>query len=180
MRRRRSSIRVMAFGPGSRCWRPEFARGGRERNRGPVSRSRAAGAGRRPCAGPRHGSIVARTGRSPTTREGGMSFRVLATVAAIAAIASVPAAAQDFPTRPLTLVVPYAPGGPADIVTRIVTPKMTEVLGQQIIVENVPGAGGMTGAARVARAAPDGYTFMQGPAGVMTQNQSLYSHPLVD
>jgi|SRR5215467_3312895 len=109
-----------------------------------------------------------------------MSFRVLATVAAIAAIASVPSAAQDFPTRALTLVVPYAPGGPADIVTRIVTPKMSEVLGQQIVVENVPGAGGMTGAARVARAAPDGYTFMQGPAGVMTQNQSLYSHPLVD
>ena len=109
-----------------------------------------------------------------------MSFRVLATVAAIAAITSVPVAAQDFPTRPLTLVVPYAPGGPADIVTRIVTPKMTELLGQQIVVENVPGAGGMTGAARVARAAPDGYTFMQGPAGVMTQNQSLYSHPLVD
>ena len=97
-----------------------------------------------------------------------MAFRVLATVAAIAAIASVPAVAQDFPTRPLTLVVPYAPGGPADIVTRIVTPKMSEVLGQQIVVENVPGAGGMNGAARVARASPDGYTFMQGPAGVMT------------
>src|SRR5215471_15644534 len=109
-----------------------------------------------------------------------MSFRVLATVAAIAAIASVPSAAQDFPTRALTLVVPYAPGGPADIVTRIVTPKMTEVLGQQIVVENVPGAGGMTGAARVARATPDGYQFLMGPAGVMTQNQSLYSHPLVD
>jgi tripartite-type tricarboxylate transporter receptor subunit TctC len=57
---------------------------------------------------------------------------------------------------------------------------MTEVLGQQIVVENLPGAGGMTGAVKVARAAPDGYTFMQGPAGVMTQNQSLYSHPLVD
>jgi tripartite-type tricarboxylate transporter receptor subunit TctC len=109
-----------------------------------------------------------------------MLLRVLATVAAMAAIAVVPADAQDFPTRPLTLVVPYAPGGPADIVTRIVTPKMTEVLGQQIIVENVPGAGGMTGAARVARAAPDGYTFLQGPAGVMTQNQSLYRHPLVN
>jgi tripartite-type tricarboxylate transporter receptor subunit TctC len=109
-----------------------------------------------------------------------MSLRALATVAAIAAIASVPAAAQDFPNRTLTLVVPYAPGGPADIVTRIVTPKMTEVLGQQIVVENLPGAGGMTGAVKVARAAPDGYTFMQGPAGVMTQNQSLYSHPLVD
>jgi tripartite-type tricarboxylate transporter receptor subunit TctC len=109
-----------------------------------------------------------------------MSLRALATVAAIVAIASVPAAAQEFPTRPLTLVVPYAAGGPADVVTRIVTPKMSEILGQTIVVENIPGAGGMTGAARVARAAPDGYTFLQGPAGVMTQNQSLYRHPLVD
>jgi len=109
-----------------------------------------------------------------------MSFRALATVAAIAAIASVPATAQEFPTRPLTLVVPYAAGGPADVVTRIVVPKMSEILGQTIVVENIPGAGGMTGAARVARAAPDGYTFLQGPAGVMTQNQSLYRHPLVD
>jgi tripartite-type tricarboxylate transporter receptor subunit TctC len=57
---------------------------------------------------------------------------------------------------------------------------MSEVLGQQIVVENLPGAGGMTGAVKVARAAPDGYTFLQGPAGVMTQNQSLYSHPLYD
>jgi tripartite-type tricarboxylate transporter receptor subunit TctC len=109
-----------------------------------------------------------------------MSFRAFATVAAIAALAAIPAAAQEIPTRTLTLVVPYAPGGPADIVTRIVVPKMTEVLGQQIVVENLPGAGGMTGAVKVARAAPDGYTFMQGPAGVMTQNQSLYSHPLYD
>jgi tripartite-type tricarboxylate transporter receptor subunit TctC len=109
-----------------------------------------------------------------------MWFRALATVVAIATIAAVPVAAQEFPTRPLTLVVPYAAGGPADVVTRLVVPKMSEVLGQTIVVENVPGAGGMTGAARVARAAPDGYTFLQGPAGVMTQNQSLYRHPLVD
>ena len=109
-----------------------------------------------------------------------MVTRLLAAVAAVAAIATGQGAAQEWPTRPITLVVPYAAGGPADIVTRIVTPKMSEVLGQQIIVENLPGAGGMTGAVKVARAAPDGYTFLQGPAGVMTQNQSLYSHPLYD
>jgi tripartite-type tricarboxylate transporter receptor subunit TctC len=109
-----------------------------------------------------------------------MVIRTLVAVTALAAIAAMPAAAQDFPTRPPILVVPYAAGGPADIVTRIVVPKMSEVLGQQIVVENIPGAGGMTGAARVARAAPDGYQFLMGPAGVMTQNQSLYSHPLVD
>ncbi len=109
-----------------------------------------------------------------------MVTRTLTAIVAVAAIAIGQAAAQDFPARPLTLVVPYAAGGPADIVTRIVTPKMSEVLGQQIVVENLPGAGGMTGAVKVARAAPDGYTFLQGPAGVMTQNQSLYSHPLYD
>ena len=109
-----------------------------------------------------------------------MVARTLVAVTVLATIVAMPAAAQDFPTRPLMLVVPYAAGGPADIVTRIVVPKMSEVLGQQIVVENVPGAGGMTGAARVARAAPDGYQFLMGPAGVMTQNQSLYSHPLVD
>ena len=71
---------------------------------------------------------------------------------------------------------PYAAGGPADIVGRIVVPRMTEALGQQVVVENVGGAGGITGAARVARASPDGYQFMMGPAGLMAQNESLYKH----
>jgi tripartite-type tricarboxylate transporter receptor subunit TctC len=108
-----------------------------------------------------------------------MSIRMLAALATLTAMAP-SAVAQDWPTRPLTLVVPYAAGGPADIVTRIVVPRMTEVLGQQIVVENIPGAGGMNGAQRVARATADGYQFLMGPAGVMTQNQSLYSHPLYD
>jgi tripartite-type tricarboxylate transporter receptor subunit TctC len=105
-----------------------------------------------------------------------MLIRTLAVVAALAGIAMAPAAAQDWPTRPVTLVVPYPAGGPADIVTRIVVPRMGEALGQQIVVENIPGAGGMTGAARVARATPDGYQFLMGPAGVMSQNLSLYKH----
>src|SRR5690348_10109066 len=109
-----------------------------------------------------------------------MVTRLLAAAAAVAAIATGQAAAQDWPSRPVTLVVPYAAGGPADIVTRIITPRMSEVLGQQIVVENIPGAGGMTGAVKVARATPDGYQFLMGPAGVMTQNQSLYSRPLYD
>jgi tripartite-type tricarboxylate transporter receptor subunit TctC len=65
--------------------------------------------------------------------------------------------AQDWPTRPVTMVVPYAAGGPLDTGGRIVAPVLSERLGQQVIVENVVGAGGMTGAARVAKAAPDGY-----------------------
>lgn len=100
-------------------------------------------------------------------------IRRLAVAAAVVALASA-AAAQDWPTRPVTLVVPYAAGGPADIVSRIVTPRMSEVLGQQIVVENVGGAGGITGAVRVAHATADGYQFLMGPAGLMSQNQSLY------
>ena len=100
--------------------------------------------------------------------------RALAAIASLAVIAATPAAAQDWPTRPVTMVVPYAPGGPADIVGRMVVPRMSEILGQQVIVENIGGAGGINGAARVARASPDGYQFLMGPAGLMSQNESLY------
>src|ERR1700742_925450 len=106
-----------------------------------------------------------------------LSARMRAVIAAACfAIAAPPAHAQTWPTRPVTMVVPYAAGGPADIVGRLVVPRMAEALGQQIIVENVGGAGGITGAARVARALPDGYQFMMGPAGLMSQNESLYKH----
>jgi tripartite-type tricarboxylate transporter receptor subunit TctC len=113
-----------------------------------------------------------------TSREDIMpTARMHAVIAALFfAIAAAPAHAQNWPTRPVTMVVPYAAGGPADIVGRIVVPRMAEALGQQIIVENVGGAGGITGAARVARALPDGYQFMMGPAGLMAQNESLYKH----
>jgi len=94
------------------------------------------------------------------------------------ASAAGPAAAQDWPTRPVTMVVPYAPGGPADVIGRIVASGMSDALGRQVIVENFAGAGGMTGAERVARAAPDGYQFLLGANGVLAQNQSLYKHPL--
>ena len=91
-----------------------------------------------------------------------------------------PALAEDWPSRPLTMVVPYAPGGPADVVGRIVAPGVSAALGQPVVVENVGGAGGMTGTARVARATPDGYEFLLGAAGVLSQNQTLYKHPLYD
>ncbi|HLH92992.1 MAG TPA: tripartite tricarboxylate transporter substrate binding protein [Xanthobacteraceae bacterium] len=105
-----------------------------------------------------------------------MPISRLTTITVIALAAATQALAQSWPTRPLTMVVPYAAGGPADIVSRLVVPRMSEVLGQQIVVENVGGAGGITGAARVARATPDGYQFMMGPAGLMTQNEALYKH----
>lgn len=71
-----------------------------------------------------------------------------------------PAKAQDFPDRTVTLVVPFAAGGSTDVVARIIAQKMSEDLGQQVIVQNVAGAGGNLGAANVARADPDGYTIL--------------------
>ena len=101
----------------------------------------------------------------------GMALAVLAGVAA-------PAAAQDFPNRPVTMIIPFAAGGPTDVLGRIVGARMSEVLGQQVVIENVGGAGGMTGAARVAQSAPDGYTFGLGTVGTHAQGQSLYKKPL--
>jgi tripartite-type tricarboxylate transporter receptor subunit TctC len=90
------------------------------------------------------------------------------------------AAAQDFPSHPMTLVIPFAAGGPQDVLGRIIAQRMSEVLGQQVIVENVGGAGGGIGSLRVAQAAPDGYTLVLGSVGTHAQNQSLYKKPLYD
>lgn len=87
------------------------------------------------------------------------------------------AIAQNWPTRPVTMVVPYVAGGATDIVARILSPRLSEVLHQQVIVENVGGAGGMTGTSRVAKAAPDGYQFVLGNVGTHAQNQTLYKNP---
>ena len=73
--------------------------------------------------------------------------------------------AQTYPSRPVTLVVPFAAGGATDAIARILNDSMTQSLGQQVVVETVGGAGGMIGAARVARAAPDGYTILLHQSG---------------
>ncbi len=88
------------------------------------------------------------------------------------------ARAQDFPTRPVTMVIPFAAGGPQDTIGRIVAQRMGEILGQQVVVENVGGAGGMIGSKRVADANPDGYTMILGSVGTHAQNQTLYKKPL--
>jgi tripartite-type tricarboxylate transporter receptor subunit TctC len=88
------------------------------------------------------------------------------------------ATAQDWPTRPVTMVVPFAPGGPVDTLGRILAPYLGEVLGRQIVVENATGAGGMSGSLRVATAAPDGYSFVLGSMGTHAINQTLYKKPL--
>jgi tripartite-type tricarboxylate transporter receptor subunit TctC len=87
------------------------------------------------------------------------------------------AQAQSWPTRPVTMVVPFAAGGPMDVVGRIMALSLSEQLGQQVIVENVGGGGGMTGSARVAKAAPDGYQFGLGNVGTHAVSQSLSKNP---
>jgi tripartite-type tricarboxylate transporter receptor subunit TctC len=86
--------------------------------------------------------------------------------------------AQTWPTQPVTLVVPFGAGGGTDVVARTFAPRLSELLRQQVVIENVGGAGGMTGANRVARAAPDGYQILIGVTGTHAQNQSLYKKPL--
>jgi tripartite-type tricarboxylate transporter receptor subunit TctC len=88
------------------------------------------------------------------------------------------AAAQDYPTRPVTMIIPFAAGGPTDVLGRIVGQRMGELLGQQVVIENVGGAGGMTGSKRVADAQPDGYVMGIGTVGTHAQGQTLYKRPL--
>jgi tripartite-type tricarboxylate transporter receptor subunit TctC len=82
--------------------------------------------------------------------------------------------AQDYPSRTITMIVPFAAGGPTDVIARIVTGHMAQTLGQSIIIENVIGAGGTTGATRAARAAPDGYTLITGHMGTHAASVPLY------
>ena len=109
-----------------------------------------------------------------------MPKTIIAFLLALAGLWPAGARAQDWPTRTVTLVVPFPAGGPIDLVGRLMAQKLTEALGQQVIVENIGGAGGMTGAARVARAAPDGYAFLFGNQGTHTFSQMLYKKPLYD
>jgi tripartite-type tricarboxylate transporter receptor subunit TctC len=88
------------------------------------------------------------------------------------------ARAEDYPTRTITMIIPFAAGGPTDVLGRIMAQGMGEALGQTIIVENIGGAGGMTGGKRVADSRPDGYTILLGTVGTQAQGQTLYKKPL--
>ena len=99
-------------------------------------------------------------------------------IAAGPAAHSARAQAQDWPTRPMIMVAPFAAGGSTDAIARIVADGLSGQLHQPVIVENIGGAGGMTGTNRVAKAAPDGYQFVLGNVGTHAQNQSLYKKPL--
>jgi tripartite-type tricarboxylate transporter receptor subunit TctC len=93
-------------------------------------------------------------------------------------LALAPAEAETWPTRPMTMVVPVAAGGTADPIARVLAAGLSEQLGQQVIIENVGGAGGMTGTNRVAKGAADGYQFVFGTSGSFAQSQTFYKHPL--
>jgi tripartite-type tricarboxylate transporter receptor subunit TctC len=106
-------------------------------------------------------------------------MRIIAmTTAILLGISS--AAAQNWPTRPITLVVPFAAGGSSDSIGRIVADGLSSELGQSVVVENVTGAGGLVGGSRVAKAVPDGYQFVIGNVGSFAQSQWLYKKPPYD
>lgn len=103
-----------------------------------------------------------------------MPKALLACLAAWVVAWAPPVRAQDsFPNRPIRLVVPFAAGGPSDIVARMMAPRMAELLGQPVVVESRPGAGGTTGVDTVARAAPDGHTIVLGSAGGLAISPGL-------
>lgn len=108
------------------------------------------------------------------------SRRSLLALAAAAplALAAPAAEAQTWPVRPVTMIIPFAAGGPTDVLGRIMAERMSQILGQQVVVENVAGAGGMTGTARISRGSPDGYSFVLGTVGTHAVNQTLYKQPL--
>ena len=100
--------------------------------------------------------------------------RMTAVLVAAIALWSASAVAQNYPTRPVTMIVPFAAGGPTDIIARIMADYFSKALGQQFVVENVAGAGGTTGTTRLAQAAPDGYTIMMGHMGTHGAAPALY------
>jgi tripartite-type tricarboxylate transporter receptor subunit TctC len=109
-------------------------------------------------------------------RTSGSLIAILAAACAVAC-APTPAAAQAYPTRPVTIVVPFAAGGGNDIMARLIAQHLSRALGQQFVIENRAGAGGTVGARAVAKAAPDGYTLMVGHSGVFGVAPALYADP---
>lgn len=104
---------------------------------------------------------------------------VLAVIVALVALVA-PASAADYPNRPITLIVPYPPGGGVDAMARVVAQKLSEALKQQVVVENRGGGGGTLGTKMVSRAAPDGYTLLLGHTGTISINPSLYVNLAID
>src|SRR6188508_1039073 len=106
------------------------------------------------------------------TPRNNMTRRLLAAVAVMSFVSA--AAAQDYPKRPITMIVPFAAGGNSDVIARVVAEQMGPALGQTIVIENIGGAGGSTALTRAARAEPDGYTIAIGNAGTNAASYTIY------
>src|SRR5436853_4571677 len=119
-------------------------------------------------AHPRRGHAANQSGRRPSFRRGVLALAALGLMTATGALA------QAWPAKPVRVIVPFPPGGGLDIFARITAPRLQENLGQQIVVENRSGAGGMVGADAVAKAAPDGYTVLFASSAEITISQHLY------
>jgi len=104
----------------------------------------------------------------------------MALAAVLLLVTGVGTAAEDWPSRPVTMVVPFAAGGPVDVGGRILAQRLTEILGRQVVVENIGGAGGATGASRVAKAPADGYQMLLGNIATQAFSQSLHRRPPYD
>ena len=103
-----------------------------------------------------------------------MKKALFALLLALPALTAPSAMAQQYPSKPIVLVVPFAPGGTSELISRLVAQKLTERLGQQVVVENRPGAAGNIAMEQVARAAPDGYTLILGHIGTLAVNPAMF------
>src|SRR6202022_2038389 len=99
---------------------------------------------------------------------------IVSAVIALIVIGAAPAQAQSYPTKPIHVLVPYAPGGIADIAARILGAKLTEAWGQQVVVENKPGGNGFIAMTAAAKSAPDGYTLVMATGGDVAINPALF------
>src|SRR3954447_7225664 len=114
---------------------------------------------------------------SPRNTEDDMLRKIaLAATAFVSLCIACSAHAADYPTRPVSLVVAFTPGGPSDVLARILGKKLEQILGQPFVIENRPGAGGNVAAEQVARAAPDGYTLLNGNNSILATNAALYKN----
>src|SRR5437868_4469197 len=103
-----------------------------------------------------------------------MRRAIFALLVGFAAVCSSLPAPADYPTRPVTLIVAFTPGGPSDVLARIIGKKLEQLLGQPFVIENRPGAGGNIAAEIAAHAAPDGHTLLMGNNSILATNASLY------
>src|SRR5437763_3239394 len=107
-------------------------------------------------------------------------FRLALLSALLFALVPAPSGAQSYPSKPIKLVVPFGPGGPTDVAARVVSQVVQSRLGQSVVIENRPGAGGATGTKAVAGAEPDGYTLLIGTSATLGVVPALVKHPGYD